>query len=504
MKYILKPNEVRIADSTAIIEYKIPSEILMENAARSVAEKIKTIIDDKKSNDKRILILCGSGNNGGDGFAVARQLCDEFDITVMWIGSVDKMTPETFQNYLVLQNLLIKTHKLETEYEINSLDFDYPIIIDALIGVGGSEILRGLVVNIMEKLNSIQTTKIAVDVPTGLNAENGIAHSLCFKADYTITMFAIKTGMLLNQGPEMCGEISVGYLGAPNKIANSLSKVHILEDQDINTLLPIRKRVSSKFDNGKLLVIAGSSSMPGAAALVSNAAIKSGAGLVYLMTPRVHSHLFPEVIPIELAKDGEHINTSEIDRIIEFAQNMDAIAIGPGLGKNLFTSLIVERIIKDIPNRVSIVFDADAITPELLNFPLRENIVLTPHIGEFSKLSSIPRSIVAEQHYLLAKEWAEKLNCTILLKHIPTVISNGDLSYWNIYGNPIMATAGSGDVLTGIIAAFLAQGLDGITSASLGAFIHSKSGDYFLENISHFGFSASNLIDYLPNAIPQQ
>lgn len=504
MKYILKPNEVRIADSTAIVEYKIPSEILMENAARSVAEKINQIAIEKNIQDKRILILCGSGNNGGDGFAVARQLSDKFDVSIMWIGSVDKMSPETFQNYLILQNLSIKTTKLETEQQINSTDFNYPIIADALIGVGGSEILRGLVVNILEKLNSIQTTKVAVDIPTGLNAENGIAHSLCFKADYTITMFAIKTGMLLNQGQEMCGEITVGYLGAPIKIANSLSKVQILEDVDIPELLPKRKRSSSKFDNGRLLVIAGSGSMPGAAALVSNAAIKSGAGLVYLMTPKIHSHLFPEVIPIELAKDGEHINTSEIDRIIEFAQNMEAIAIGPGLGKNLFTSLIVERIIKDIPNKVSIVFDADAITPELLNFPLRENIVLTPHIGEFSKLTSIPRSIVAEQHYLLAKEWAEKLNCTILLKHIPTVISNGDLSYWNIYGNPIMATAGSGDVLTGIIAALLTQGLDGITSASLGAYIHSKSGDYFLENVSRFGFSASNLIDYLPKTIPQQ
>ncbi len=498
MIYVLSPEEVRKADNKAINDYHIPATILMENAARSVAETFDTIIKNNKLPIERIAVFCGVGNNGGDGFALARHLVDYGKVDVVWIGEPSKMSYETKLNFDILAGLEINLNHIDSVEQLNSIDWNYDVIFDALIGVGGSENLKGIVVNILERINKIKCLKIAVDIPTGLNAETGNANQNTFRADYTVTMFAVKTGMLLGMGPDYCGKIIVGKLGAPQSIVGSLCRHYIFEKGDILANLPKRKRNSSKFDYGKVQIIAGSALMPGAACLVANSVIKSGAGLVYLFSPKVHSQLLPEVISAELANNSYgSIGFANIDSLLEFSQNMNVIAIGPGLQINNDTEKIVEEIVKNRDKNISIVLDADAITPKLLKSELDKNVLLTPHIGEFARMIEVPREEVATNPLVFAQLWASKLKCNILLKGATTIITNGEKTFLNPFGHPSLATAGSGDVLTGIIASLSAQGCELITAATLGAYIHSKIGEYYEQNYSSRGLTASKMIDLI-------
>lgn len=498
MQFILTPEEVRQSDSIAINKYKIPGEILMENAARSVAEYTTELIKKEEITNPEILLLCGSGNNGGDGFAAARHLSRNYSVRVVWIGDESKMSYETKRNFMILTKMQIPILRLETESDVNSYDFSADVIIDALIGVGGNENLRGLVVNILQKVNKKTAIKIAIDVPTGLNSLTGFMHPDTFAADLTVTMFAIKTGMLLNDGLSICGEIKIGYLGAPDKIVANNSKIAFLEDNDVVALLPSRAKISSKFDYGRVTIIAGSKNMPGAATLAANAAIKMGAGLVYLLAPKFHPMLLPEVIPMELPQDDNgYIDYSSKEQILEMANKSSVVAIGPGIGRTEGVIRLISELINELPKEIPLVLDADAFKSLNNTKTLRKNILLTPHLGEFANLTNINRDEISKYANRYALQWAEKLHCTILLKHVPSIITDGEFSYWNIGGNPGMATAGSGDVLTGIISSLIAQGLNTIEAASLGSFLHSKAGDSLAYKYSEETLTSSMLISEL-------
>jgi len=303
---------------------------------------------------------------------------------------------------------------------------------------------------------------------------------------------------LLNDGLSLCGKIKVAYLGAPDSIVSQISKIAYLEDEDVFSLLPQRNRLSSKFDYGRVVILAGSKRMPGAATLSANAAIRSGAGLVYLLSTEFHPALLPEVIPTKLESDKEgFISYSAKNEILKSIEKANVLAIGPGLGFNDDIAKLINEIINEVPDELPIILDADAIKSITSSSKLKKNILITPHIGEFSNLTNLHRDEVSKYVNNSAVAWAEKLNCLILLKHVPSVITDGDFSYWNIYGNPGMATAGSGDVLTGIIASFIAQGLNPIEAASLASFIHSKAGDYYAVNYSQETLTASKLIESL-------
>lgn len=498
MLYVLTPEEVRQADEFAIKELNIPSQILMENAARSIAEFIASLISNEKEINHTFSIFCGSGNNGGDGFALARHLVDYGEVYVYWIGDIKKMSPETKMNFELLSNLDIQIIHLTNKNDVENIDLNTDFVIDALIGVGGNENLKGLVVDILKKLEEFYGTKIAVDVPTGLNSQNGQAHPNTFTANYTITMFAIKTGMVIGQGPDYCGNIILGKLGAPHSIVVDLSSSFILEKNDILINLPLRIRNSSKFDYGKVMIIAGSNSMPGAASLVANSAIKTGAGLVYLFTTNIHPQILPEIIPTKLSSDEVGaIHPENIDLILKFSESMNVIAVGPGLLINDSTQSIIEEIITKRDKKIPLILDADAITPNLLKLELDENILLTPHIGEFARMTGLSREQIATNPLNYANEWANKLNCNILLKGATTIITNGKNNFLNINGSPALATAGSGDVLTGIIASLTAQGSDLLQSAIIGAYLHSMLGDYYSSKIASRGLTASKMIDLI-------
>lgn len=495
MRYILTPKEMIEADKQAIEEFGIPSAILMENAARSASEFIDNIAKNSHLKSNRVLIICGSGNNGGDGFALARHLYNlNYNVKVYKFGNIDKMSEETKTNLMIIKNLGLSIENMDTMTDVEKLQNNYDVIIDSMIGIGGSENLRGILPTILRRINTFDGIKIAIDVPTGMNAKNGYTSPDCFKADHTITMFAEKAGFHRNAGMKYPGKIHIAYLGINQEIVEKKAKIRAYNQNEIKTILKQRERVSSKFDYGRALIIAGSKNMPGAAALTANAAISSGAGLVELCSPEIHSAVKPEVLSTRITfedKDGL------LDTLNKSLKKANSIAIGPGLGDKPEVIDFLKDWINLIPVDIPIVIDADGLKAIDKDSKLRQNIILTPHTGEFSNLIETHRKQIEPLSHEYAIEWAEKLNCIIHLKHIPSVTTNGKHSYWTLNGNPGMATAGSGDVLTGIIVALLAQGLEPMQATSLASYIHASAGDFYAREYPQHTMTAGDIIDKL-------
>ncbi len=498
MKYPLSKEQMYMADNTAMEEYGVASPLLMENAAHSAASIFREIFPTENT-QTNVLIFCGTGNNGGDGFAIARHLCEDYNVYIFWLGEETKMSPETKANFESCIKLGIYTqHIEEDDTAAIKINYEADCIIDAMTGIGAGENLRGQIVPILHQINGSSAVKVAIDMPSGLNPDTGLAHTDAFRADHTITMFTPKKGMYLGEGINLCGEIHTANLGVPQRIVNELSETRIIEDADLEKLLPKRNRISSKFNYGRVLCIGGCKSMPGAITLTANAAIASGAGLVEVMTTVLHPALMPEVMPTILKTDDEgYIDFSNLDRIFESADRADSIAVGPGMGRSLNGIKIVLELIERYKDSKTLVIDADALRAISNNSKLTKNVILTPHILEFARSFEMPIKDVTENADIIARETAKKLNCTLLIKHIPTIITDGEETFFNITGNPGMATAGSGDVLTGIIVALTAQKESRLMATALSAFIHSRAGDIHAKTFGQLSLTASEIIDSL-------
>lgn len=498
MRYLLTSKEMAKCDRIAIEEYHISSIILMENAARSVIDIIYEALEYDDSIVPKILVLCGPGNNGGDGFAIARHLYRATPlIEILTFGDISKMSDETKTNLEICKALEFPIKSLD-ESSIAELRDEYDLIIDAMLGIGGSENLRGIVIDTLKKVNKLSGIKVAVDIPTGLNPDTGKAHPNCFRADHTITMHAEKIGLRRQDAIDFCGKISVAYISAPNRIASLESKNYTWESYDISYSFKERNRISSKFDYGRVLVIGGSETMPGAATLTANAAICSGAGLVELYSPLISPALLPEVIQ----KKIDFSRIKETREVISHGlKKANVIAIGPGLGTDSNAIDFVKWLLNEIDENVSVVIDADAIKALDKKSKLRKNIIITPHTGELSNLLGIERKEIESQAYEYALQTSKTMNCIVHLKYVPSLTSDGNLTYWTINGNPGMATAGSGDVLTGIIAALLAQEIKPLKAASMAAYIHAAAGDSYAKRNSMQTLTASKLIYELKNVM---
>jgi NAD(P)H-hydrate epimerase len=308
--------------------------------------------------------------------------------------------------------------------------------------------------------------------------------------------------MLLNEGMEVCGRIETCYLGASDILLDEIADVAIIEEYDEQFALPPREVLASKFDFGRVAIVAGSKYYPGAAALTANACITAGAGLVYLHTCALHPSLMPEIIPnIVPATELGGIASEALDPVLKYIQSSDTLVIGPGLGSEPETMQFVRDLYEKAPEGMLFIIDADGLKAFGKDTIFRDNTIITPHTGEFALLIGAEREAVEAGHAEMAKKWAAKMNAVILLKYLPTVITDGDLSYWNAYGNPGMATAGSGDVLTGIIAAMYAQGMEALEAAAFGAYLHSAAGDYYADKYSEETLTASEMIKTLKKVI---
>lgn len=508
---VLSSGSAKKADQYLIERYGIPAIVLMENAARNAYSHISHWLQlyGESLFQKHILIFAGSGNNGGDGFALARHLLKGNTVEVFWIGDEEKMTPETRANFSAFLHLGGKVTKIGGVGDFSKIPEAADLCVDALLGVGGNEHPRGILKPLLEHLSRNFKPKysISLDIPTGLNPSTGIAFDAAFRADLTITMGAIKTGLIINDGLECSGQIEIADLGVPDSIFRAFADYFLIEDADVLMQFPIRKRRSTKRDYGTVVVVGGAENMPGAPALAANAAITSGAGLVKVLTPSIHPQILPEVIccPLKLNSEGG-IAYENKDRILEEIRRASAVVIGPGLGRSAESLQLVQEIVPVLKEwNIPTVLDADALRIVNANTALQlsPNFVLTPHLGEFCMLTGNEMSTVKTATLQISEEFVSQVGCSLLLKDVPSVVLAGGEKYLYLGGTPGMATAGSGDVLSGILAGIIAQGIPLPAAIYVATYIHGRAGELYSELIAQEPLTASRLIEFLPSVFKE-
>ncbi|MDR0927986.1 MAG: NAD(P)H-hydrate dehydratase [Ignavibacteria bacterium] len=512
MQNLYTSTQIKEIDNIAITTNKIPSQVLMENAATNITAMLRQYIKEKEIRVKKFAIVCSPGNNGGDGLAIARHLSTENFVICFFLGKKEDMTPETLVNFEAIEAISNIKVWFINKKNIETLTIYYDCIIDAMVGTGFEGPLRPEAAAVIEKINASKGLKVAIDVPTGFNSDSGYftTETPIFKADVTFSVLGEKVGMRLNYKDfKPYGEVRVVPLATGVQLDQYCNN-YLLDKNDVNIARRLRRPESHKYHYGRVVVIAGSSAMSGAAALVSNAAIKAGAGIVHLLSPTIHPAVLPEVIS-EVAGNGKVLTLHDLPTLEIECKQADAIVVGPGLSPNNETKELIHQLVEDNPDK-QIIIDADGINAFTTDDVLSKNVTFTPHMGELANLIRFDEDIMADEEELntdkltVLKKVATKMNCNILLKGSTTLITDGETTYFNPFGNPGMATAGSGDVLSGILGATLAknnnryfhhQQYNVAKFVAFGSLWHSLAGDYISATTGEETLTASSLIDAL-------
>lgn len=509
--------EIKKLDQLATDKFNIPSLILMENAAVGAVNFISELSNEKYISN--VLILCGHGNNGGDGFAIARHLANRgYNVCVVLIGNLDKISGDAKINFEIVQRIAEKEKNINLFINPKSLNriknvFEEPfdLIVDALLGTGLNSEIREPYLSAINWANDYRAFKLAVDIPTGLSSDNGKILGTAFKADYTLTMGLPKVGLLINDGPEVSGKIEVVDISYPYSLSNSEEiKKHLIEDIDVYEKLPERPYDAHKYSVGKILAIAGSAGLTGAAKMSCEAALRSGCGGVLLLTTKkllnIYAKSLKEVMTFPLKNnEGNFFVENDFDEIKSKIEWADVLMIGPGLGQNEETLKFLRKIFLAYPEKRKVI-DADGLNL-LSNFiddkklSLR-NAILTPHLGEFSRLTKKSVEEIKENIFEAGTEFSRKYKTILVLKGAPTIIFDEEgNSFINSTGNSGMATVGMGDVLTGMISSFSAQGLSNLDASIAGVFLHGLAGDIAAIKKGKLSLISSDVIKFIPDAI---
>ena len=471
MDVLLTPEDVTVLDREMVRHHAITETDLMEMAATVAHTELLGIIDRYVPTCHTITVVCGNGNNGGDGFCLARMLSSAFSVHVVWSGSEDALSPSARHNYLRLPSN-VATSEVGT-----SPASDADLVVDAVLGVGARLPLREPAIDLITFINQRDSPVVSIDVPSGLDARTGVADEVFVCADHTITFEREKVGMLRSTGAVCCGHVHVVSFGLTHELLRTTCGANVLEMADVPILLPSRAPRSSKFDYGRVVVIGGTTSMRGAPSLTAHAALALGAGIVDLVAPAIHPLTPREIITHEIGSREDGSIDEEIPGTLEpILKRATAVAIGPGLGTNAETIQLIADCVNRLDPTIPVVIDADG----LRCLPLlrgRHTTILTPHMGEFARILEVPREQLETDYVERAEAFARDRNYIVHVKHVPSITTNGQSTTYLRAGNPAMATAGSGDVLTGIIAAFAAQGCSAFDAARVGAFVHACAGD---------------------------
>ncbi len=510
MQRIVTASEMAKMDKKTIDEIGIPGIVLMEIAGRGVIDEINNLL--KQVRSKNMLIFCGKGNNGGDGYVIARLLKNAgARVTVILAGKKENIRGDALINLNVLENLNIGINEIDTIEDIEHPD-SVDLVVDALLGTGVTGPVKGFYADLIKYINLLgeKAPVVSVDLPTGMETDTGNIVGDCVNADATVTMGHIKAGVLFSPARDYTGKVSVVDIGIPPEVSAELHrKIFLTELHDVHKNLPKRKLDAHKTSAGKIVVFAGSVGMTGAATLTSLSTLQTGAGLTKLGIPEslntILEQKLTEVMTIPLPEtDRKSISVKAKDEIGELLEWADIVAMGPGLSTHEDTVEFVKWMLKNIDKPM--VLDADGInalseSTELIK-QYKNELILTPHPGELSRLINKPiHDILADRINILQKV-AEDLNSIIVLKGAPTITGDRDGSlYINSTGNPGMATGGTGDVLTGIIAGLWAQHLSAIDAAVCGVYLHGLAGDLAADQLSEMGMIAGDLNVYLPEAI---
>lgn len=491
MLKILSAEQIRQADTYTINHEPITSVVLMERASSAF---VNWFIKHAEVSH-RIAIVCGTGNNGGDGLVIARLLAEyNYPVSVFVIhGSAP--TSEDFK--VNSQRLKTTIKKYDIKDAVDTLSFDeYDIIIDAVFGTGLSRPVEGIYQQVIEKINAAKAMRIAVDVPSGLLADKPSTGTIV-KADYTITFQLPKLAFLLPENFKYVGEWKAVRIGLDKQfVEQASSNYFLLEKRDLKVLLKPRHKFDHKGVYGKALLIAGSYGKMGAAVLSARAAMRSGLGLLTTHVPVCGYEILQTAVPESMVSvDAADNYFSELPSLKEY----DAIGIGPGVGQEEESKKGLQELLQHV--KMPLVVDADALNILAANkdmiAQLPPNSIVTPHPGEFQRLVGSWKDDF--ERLKLQQEFAMKTQCIVVLKGAYTSLAmpSGEV-YFNPTGNPGMATAGSGDVLTGILTGLLAQGFLPKHAALMGVYLHGLAGDLAAHAGSQQGLIASDIIDFLP------
>lgn len=502
-------SQIRSLDAFAIKQLQVPGIVLMENAAIGITQLILQRFPDVQN----VGIICGKGNNGGDGFAVARHLSNEgLNVKIIYLGNIDEMSDDCRTNFLICNNLsqIRKNLKLIQYDNIKQIKLlsNSRIIIDAILGSGFSGELKEPVLSIVKELNNLKAHKIAIDVPTGLNADSGYG-DVIFKSNLTITLGEFKKGLFVGKGYENCGEILLKEIGVGRDYFNNeIAAAHLIEPEDIFSYLPVRPKRINKYSAGKVLTIAGSYQYPGAAVLTAGSALYTGAGASVLAIPHtikkfVHKK-FTELVTLAYGNsESKNLTKADYNELSSRILWADVIALGPGIGRENDTMEFVQHLMKKRQFKFAVI-DADALyaIKELLGKIKLDRCILTPHYGEFSNLTGIGVEELEKNILETGKEFAKQYKTTLILKGAPTVsfFPDGEVII-NSSGNSGLAKFGSGDVLTGMIAALVAQLKDIRKSVLSAVYLHGLSADLLVNSRTEYGLLASDVMKNIPSTI---
>ena len=492
---VVTPQQMSDLESQAYRDGASESDF-MEEAGSGIALLVHDLAEER-SVDRQIILLCGKGNNAGDAYVAGVHLRHlDYEVTAYQLFSIDECSNLCKQNsfrFLTDGGQIKELPNLEA--------FTLPssgIIIDGIFGTGFHGSVPESISEFIKKANESNLPIVAVDIPSGLNGETGVVESEAIVATLTGFLGLPKLGFFLRDGWNHVGKLIHVDYGLPQQYAEEVdSEISIFSTQVIDPLWPTMKRNRHKYQAGLVVGLAGSPNMAGAAMLSSIAALHGGAGIVRL--------LYPEAMRNDLVASPYEIikipyKPEQPTNVLELLQSANATFIGPGLG---LSSEVRDLLRAVIPNlTVPSVIDADALTIIAEeNVKLSEHLVLTPHLGEMKRLLHISDFVLDLDFLHTCKKFAEEKNVTLVLKGAPTFIFHpGETIFACPHGDPGMATAGSGDVLTGLIAALLAQGLTTHHAAILGVYLHALAGEYAAEDLSSYFITASDILDFLPDA----
>jgi NAD(P)H-hydrate epimerase len=509
---VLNTRQMREADRRTIEDVGLPSAVLMENAGRQVVAAMESAFESLPT--MRIAVICGRGSNGGDGFVVARALLDRgLSARVALIGESSALKGDARTNFEILRALEVDVLEIADAgaWELHGADvLDVDLIVDALVGTGLSAPLQGLYQTVVEDINATPAPVVSIDLPSGLSAETPEQIGPTVDATLTVTLAAPKLPLVLPPGETLAGTLVIADIGIPAAVVNGVEGpwVELLTKESMRALVPPRAPQSHKGDYGHVLIVAGSPGKTGAAVLAARAALRSGAGLVTVAAPAGCIPLIvphgPEFMTLALAEDeAGMVAVAAVEQVL--ALGADVIAAGPGLGRAAgvrdFAHALVEQC------AVPLVLDADAIVafagePDRLLARDGVDLMLTPHPGEMAALIGLSVEDVQANRLAIARDFASTHRAHVVLKGHRTVVATPEgQTHINLTGNPGMATAGSGDVLTGVLAAWTAQLMDAEAACQLAVYLHGLAGDLAEADEGEVALIAGDIVARLGDAV---
>jgi len=507
---VLNSTQMREADRRATSDIGIPSLVLMENAGRQAVAAMETMFSDIQ--ERRVAVLCGRGNNGGDGFVIARTLAQrDVDVSVFLIGRVSEVRGDARTNLEILGRLGLTVVEVADSqaWELHFSEVsDCSLIVDAIFGTGLNAPVSGFIESVIADVNASGIPIVAIDLPSGLSADSPEPIGPSIEAGLTVTLAAPKLPLVLPPAETRAGDIVIADIGIPADVIESIDgpRVDLLARASMRELVTPRAPDSHKGDYGRILIVAGSRGKTGAAHLAAVGALRSGAGLVTIATPAtcqaVVAAMGAEYMTEALPESDEGLAVEGVDRVLDLAR--DVVALGPGLGQAPRTREFIRQLVDRAT--MPLLVDADGLNafaddPDRLAGREGRDIIITPHPGEMARLVGMSTDEVQASRLEIARNFAVAHHLFVVLKGHRTLIATPDEKVFiNPTGNPGMATGGTGDVLTGMIAAWLAQLLDAEAACKLAVYLHGLAGDLAEADEGEVAMTSADVAGHLGDA----